>query len=186
MKIVALVGSIRHASYNQKLAEYVKNRYADQMEVVIPSLRDLPYYDQDIELTAPDNVKAFKQLVLDADGVIFVTPEYNHSISGVLENAIDWLSRVEHPLKGKPAMILGATMGPLGTVRAQGHLRQILDSPGVAALAMPGDEFLMGTVQNKFDAAGHITDQPTIEWLDHCTQDYLKFVQQVTANTVNE
>ena len=83
-------------------------------------------------------------------------------------------------------MILGATMGPLGTVRAQGHLRQILDSPGVAALTMPGDEFLMGLVQNKIDAAGNITDQPTVDWLDHCTQDYLKFVQQVAKNTVSE
>lgn len=186
MKIVALVGSIRHASYNRKLAEFVKNQYAEQMDVTIPALQDLPYYDQDIELEAPDNVKAFKKAVLDADGVIFVTPEYNHSISGVLENAIDWLSRVEHPLKGKPVMILGATMGPLGTVRAQGHLRQILDSPGVAALTLPGDEFLMGTVQNKFDNAGHLTDQATIDWLDHCMQDYLKFVKQVAMTKVTD
>ncbi|AVK61286.1 NADPH-dependent FMN reductase [Lactobacillus sp. CBA3605] len=178
MKIVALVGSVRQASYNQKLAEYVQKRYANQLTVTIPALKTLPFYDQDIELTAPASVQALKKSVLAADGVIFVTPEYNHSISGVLENAIDWLSRVEHPLKNKPVMILGATMGPLGTVRAQGHLRQILDSPGVAARVLPGDEFLLGLVQTKFDAAGQLTDQPTIDWLDHCVQDYLDFVQQ--------
>ncbi|MBU7475657.1 NADPH-dependent FMN reductase, partial [Lactiplantibacillus pentosus] len=147
MKIVALVGSIRRSSYNRRLATFVQKRYADQMDVTIPNLSELPYYDQDIELEAPADVQAFKQSVLAADGVIFVTPEYNHSIPGVLGNAIDWLSRVERPLIGKPAMILGATMGPLGTVRAQSHLRQILDSPGVGMRVLPGDEFLLSTVQ---------------------------------------
>ncbi|USR88332.1 NAD(P)H-dependent oxidoreductase [Lactiplantibacillus pentosus] len=113
MKIVALVGSIRRSSYNRRLATFVQKRYANQMDVTIPNLSELPYYDQDIELEAPADVQAFKQSVLAADGVIFVTPEYNHSIPGVLGNAIDWLSRVERPLIGKPAMILGATMGPL-------------------------------------------------------------------------
>ena len=114
MKIIALVGSIRRSSYNRKLATFVQKRYADQLDVTIPNLGALPFYDQDIELEAPAEVQAFKQTVMDADGVIFVTPEYNHSVPGVLKNAIDWLSRVERPLIGKPAMILGATMGPLG------------------------------------------------------------------------
>ncbi|MFC6181291.1 NADPH-dependent FMN reductase [Lactiplantibacillus daowaiensis] len=179
MKIVALVGSVRHASYNQKLAEFVQQRYADEIEVSIPVLKDLPFYDQDIELEAPAVVNDFKQSVLKADGVMFVTPEYNHSIPGVLANAIDWLSRVERPLKGKPVMILGATMGPLGTVRAQGTLRQILDSPGVAARALPGNEYLMGTVQNKFNNDGDLTDQASIDWLDHCMHNYLQFAHDL-------
>ena len=79
-------------------------------------------------------------------------------------------------------MILGATMGPLGTVRAQGHLRQILDSPGVAARVLPGNEFLLGMVQNKIDAAGNITDDQSVAWLDHCVQDYLEFAQQLAPN----
>lgn len=185
MKIVALVGSVRKASYNRMLAEFVQKRYAEDLDVTIPALGELPFYDQDIEEQAPANVQAFKDAVLAADGVIFVTPEYNHSISGVLENAIDWLSRVERPLKGKPVMILGATMGPLGTVRAQGHLRQILDSPGVAARVMPGDEFLMGLVQKKMTADGQITDQPTIDWLDHCVHDYLAFAKQLVMTAEN-
>ncbi|MFD1420429.1 NADPH-dependent FMN reductase [Lactiplantibacillus songbeiensis] len=181
MKIVALVGSIRHASYNQKLAEFVQKRYSDQFDMTIPALRELPFYDQDIELEAPQTVTALKKAVMQADGVIFVTPEYNHSIPGVLENAIDWLSRVEHPLKGKPVMILGATMGPLGTVRAQGTLRQILDSPGVAARVLPGNEYLMGLVQNKFNNAGQLTDQASIDWLDHCMKNYLSFAQALAT-----
>ena len=182
MKIIALVGSIRRSSYNRKLAAFVQKRYADQLDVTIPDLGALPFYDQDIELEAPTTVQAFKQAVLDADGVIFVTPEYNHSVPGVLGNAIDWLSRVERPLIGKPVMILGATMGPLGTVRAQSHLRQILDSPGVAARVLPGDEFLLGTVQDKINAAGDITDNKVVEWLDHCVTDYLEFAHQLAVS----
>lgn len=179
MKIVALVGSIRKASYNQQLAKFVQRRYIDQIDVVIPDLATLPFYDQDIELEAPEVVTEFKKLITTADGVIFVTPEYNRGIPGVLANAIDWLSRVEHPLKGKPAMIIGATMGPLGTVRAQGMLRQILDAPGVAARTLPGNEFLMSTVQNKFDNNGDLIDQTTVAGLDRCMQNYLKFVHEL-------
>lgn len=127
-------------------------------------------------------MQAFKQAVMAADGVIFVTPEYNHSVPGVLGNAIDWLSRVERPLIGKPVMILGATMGPLGTVRAQSHLRQILDSPGIGARVLPGDEFLLSTVQDKMNVAGDITDDKVVEWLDHCVADYLKFAHQLAAS----
>ncbi|UOF04556.1 NAD(P)H-dependent oxidoreductase [Lactiplantibacillus plantarum subsp. plantarum] len=182
MKIIALVGSIRRSSYNRKLATFVQKRYADQLDVTIPNLGALPFYDQDIELEAPAEVQAFKQTVMDADGVIFVTPEYNHSVPGVLENAIDWLSRVERPLIGKPAMILGATMGPLGTVRAQIHLRQVLDSPGVGMQILPGNEFLLSAVQDKMNADGDLTDNKVVEWLDHCVADYLKFAHQLAAN----
>jgi len=181
MKIVALVGSIRHASYNQKLAAFVQKRYADQLTMTIPALRDLPFYDQDIELEAPKTVADLKHAVTQADGIIFITPEYNRSIPGVLANAIDWLSRVEHPLKGKPVMILGATMGPLGTVRAQETLRKVLDAPGVAARVLPGNEFLMGTAQKKFDNTGNLMDQDVIDWLDLCMQHYLKFAKELTA-----
>ncbi len=73
MKIIALVGSIRRSSYNRKLATFVQKRYADQLDVTIPNLGALPFYDQDIELEAPAEVQAFKQTVMDADGVIFVT-----------------------------------------------------------------------------------------------------------------
>ncbi|AVW11426.1 NADPH-dependent FMN reductase [Lactiplantibacillus paraplantarum] len=182
MKIIALVGSIRRSSYNRKLTAFVQKRYADQLDVTIPDLGALPFYDQDIELEAPADVQAFKQAVMAADGVIFVTPEYNHSVPGVLGNAIDWLSRVERPLIGKPVMILGATMGPLGTVRAQSHLRQILDSPGIGARVLPGDEFLLSTVQDKMNVAGDITDDKVVEWLDHCVADYLKFAHQLAAS----
>ena len=95
MKVVAIVGSIRKESFNLKLAQHVQERYADKFELEILSLRDIPMYDQDIELDAPKIVLDFKARVKAADAVLWVTPEYNSTIPGVLGNAIDWMSRVD-------------------------------------------------------------------------------------------
>ena len=122
MKVVAIVGSIRKDSYNLKLAKHVQNRYADQFEVEILDLAPLPMYNQDIELEAPQVVLDFKAKVKEADAVLWVTPEYNATIPGVLGNAIDWLSRVDKVMNGKPSIVMGTSMGILGSVKAQMHL----------------------------------------------------------------
>ena len=114
MKVVAIVGSIRKDSYNLKLAKHVQNRYADQFEVEILDLAPLPIYNQDIELEAPQVVLDFKAKVKEADAVLWVTPEYNATIPGVLGNAIDWLSRVDKVMNGKPSIVMGTSMGILG------------------------------------------------------------------------
>ena len=126
MKVVAIVGSIRKDSYNLKLAKHVQKRYADQFEVEILDLAPLPMYNQDIELEAPQVVLDFKAKVKEADAVLWVTPEYNATIPGVLGNAIDWLSRVDKVMNGKPSIVMGTSMGILGSVKAQMHLRDIL------------------------------------------------------------
>ena len=115
MKVVALVGSIRKESYNLKLAKFMQERYKGRLDIEIGNIRDLPHYDQDIELDPPAIVKAFKESIADADAVLWVTPEYNYSIPGVLKNAIDWLSRVDKVMNGKPSLVMGASMGQLGT-----------------------------------------------------------------------
>ena len=89
-------------------------------------------YDQDIENNPPSVVTEFKGKVANADAVLWVTPEYNGTVPGVLVNAIDWLSRVDKVMIGKPSWIMGASMGNLGTVKAQMHLRDILFSPGIS------------------------------------------------------
>ena len=131
MKVVAIVGSIRKDSYNLKLAKHVQNRYADQFEVEILDLAPLPVYNQDIELDAPQDVLDFKAKVKEADAVLWVTPEYNATIPGVLGNAIDWLSRVDKVMNGKPSIVMGTSMGILGSVKAQMHLRDILFASGL-------------------------------------------------------
>ena len=122
MKVVAIVGSIRKDSYNLKLAKHVQKRYADQFDLEILDLAPLPIYNQDIELEAPQVVLDFKAKVKEADAVLWVTPEYNATIPGVLGNAIDWLSRVDKVMNGKPSIVMGTSMGTLGSVKAQMHL----------------------------------------------------------------
>lgn len=178
MKVVAIVGSIRKESFNLKLAQHVQKRYADQLELEILSLRDLPMYDQDIELEAPQAVLDFKAKVKEADAVLWVTPEYNSSIPGVLGNAIDWLSRVDKVMNGKPSIIMGASMGVLGTVKAQMHLRDILFASGLNSPLLPMNEVYVGAAHEKFDAEGNLTDEATIKFLDVVIGNFQEWMKQ--------
>ena len=175
MKIVALVGSIRKESYNVKLATYIQKKYQDQFELEILNLRELPMYDQDIENNPPAAVTEFKGKVANADAVLWVTPEYNGTVPGVLVNAIDWLSRVDKVMIGKPSWIMGASMGNLGTVKAQLHLRDILFSPGVSSPLLPGNEVYVGAVHEKFDQDGNLTDQATVQFLDNVVDNFINW-----------
>ena len=166
MKVVAIVGSIRKDSYNLQLAKHVQTRFAEQFEVEILDLAPLPMYNQDIELEAPQEVLDFKAKVKEADAVLWVTPEYNSTIPGVLGNAIDWLSRVDKVMIGKPSIIMGSSMGILGSVKAQMHLRDILFAGGLGSPVLGGNEVYVGAVHEKFDAEGNLTDEGTIQFLD--------------------
>nr|WP_255437713.1 NADPH-dependent FMN reductase [Thalassobacillus sp. CUG 92003] len=168
-----MVGSIRQDSYNMKLTQFMQERYNSQLNIEIINIRDLPHYDQDIEHDLPVQVQTFKQQVHDVDAFLLVTPEFNHSIPGVLKNALDWLSRGEREMAGKPVMIAGATMGMLGTVRAQMHLRQILNAPGMGAKVMPGNEILVGAVQGKINEENKLTDPKTIEFIDSVVNQFV-------------
>lgn len=179
MKVVALVGSIRKDSYNLQLTKYIQERYQEQLDIEILNIRDIPHYDQDIENNAPIIVKEFKQKVAKADAVLWVTPEYNYSIPGVLKNAIDWLSRVDKILIGKPSWIMGASMGNLGTVRAQQHLRDILFSPGVSSPLLPGNEVYIGAVHQKIDERGYLTHEPTVQFLDLVVENFIKWMMHI-------
>lgn len=178
MKVVAIVGSIRKDSYNLKLAQHVQKRYADQFDLEILSLRDLPMYDQDIELEAPQVVLDFKAKVKEADAVLWVTPEYNSTIPGVLGNAIDWMSRVDKVMNGKPSIIMGASMGVLGTVKAQMHLRDILFASGLNSPLLPMNEVYVGAAHTKFDEAGNLTDESTIQFLDTVIKNFQEWMKQ--------
>ena len=110
MKYVAIVGSNSKNSLNRVLANFLAKRYgSDDLSIDVLSINNLPFYSVDDELTPSPEVVAFKQAVKEADGVIWLTPEYNHSIPGVLKNAIDWLSRVDKVMINKPSLIMGTT-----------------------------------------------------------------------------
>ncbi|AQY50200.1 NADPH-dependent FMN reductase [Listeria weihenstephanensis FSL R9-0317] len=172
MKVAILVGSLRKNSFNKTLAEFIQKRYADKLDSEILDL-NLPLYNEDLESDLPADVVAFKEKVRNADAVLFVTPEYNHSISGVLKNGIDWASRITPDLTEKPGFIVGASMGGLGTVRAQMHLRQILDTMGMRIL--PANEVFIGAAHTKFDENGALIDEGTVAFIDSVVHNFVEF-----------
>lgn len=168
MKVLTICGSLRAASYNrqllraaskvaQNLGAEVQN--ADLKEVV------LPMYDQDIQDAGmPKIVQDLKEMVQTADVILFVSPEYNYSVPGVLKNAIDWLSRGTNSLDQKTVAIMGASPGAFGTVRGQAHLRQILVGLNVRILSKP--EVCLRFCDQAFDQSGNLVDPKNQEILE--------------------
>ena len=176
MKIVAIVGSIRKDSFNKQLAQTIQERYSEKFDLELLDISVLPHYDQDTENDPGEAVTTFKQKVNDADAVIIVTPEYNWSIPGVLKNALDWLSRVDRVLIGKPVMAAGAATGLMGTIRAQLHLRDILTGLQVKLLPPAGNEILINQASGKF-MDGRLADEATLKFLDDVIERFVKFIQ---------
>lgn len=141
MKIVSLCGSLRKDSWNKKALQNTEI-IAKELgaEVVFFDLKEnsLPFYDADLHITEfPAIIARFRELVFSADALLLASPEYNHSVTGVLKNAIDWLSVKVNVLDGKRAIIFGVSSGVYGTVRGQVHLRQILAALNVIVLPQP-------------------------------------------------
>ena len=149
IKLVAFCGSLRKGSFN-RLALQVFAERAPAGTTVETIEIDWPLYDADIQAQGfPDKVQAAQKAMLAADGIVFASPEYNYSVSGVLKNAIDWLSRMTpQPFAGKPMAVFGASGGPLGTARAQYHLRQMMIFLDGRFINKP--EVMIGAAQTKF------------------------------------
>jgi chromate reductase len=162
VKVLAISGSLRKDSDNRKALQHAKRLAAaaggDVEELDLKTLA-LPMYDGDLEVNGiPDSAKTLKKRVEDAQVLIIATPEYNHSVSGALKNAIDWLTRDDsNSLAGKYAVILGVSVGIYGTVRAQAHLRQILTALDVIMLPQP--QVLIGPAATAFTADGALADK---------------------------
>ncbi|TJY41749.1 NAD(P)H-dependent oxidoreductase [Cohnella pontilimi] len=181
MKIAAIVGSNRKESYNLKLTKFLQKRYANRFELEIVSITELPFYNQDIENTPPESVTQFKAKIKAADAVLWVVPEYNGTVPGIMVNAIDWLSRVDRVMIGKPSWIIGASMGNLGTVKAQAHLRDILFASGVNSPLLPSNEVYVGAVHEKIDAQGNLIHEPTVQFLDSVVNNFIAWYDSFHA-----
>lgn len=185
MKLVGIVGTNATHSTNRQLLQYMRQHFADQVTIEIAEIAGLPAFDEPEDHTAPAAVQALSDQIAAADGVIFATPEYDHSIPAVLKSAIEWLSYTTRPLISKPVMIVGASNGALGTSRAQAHLRQILEAPELKALVMPNVDYLLGHSLQAFDADGNLKDvAKTAELADDFTA-FVAFVE-LTAKITPE
>jgi chromate reductase len=163
LHIFALVGSLRRGSYNRMLYEAAVSLAPSGMTFSEADLRSLPLYDDDVRLEQdyPQPARDLRAAIAAADGLLFVSPEYNHAVPGVLQNAIDWASRPpDQPFKGKPAAIMGASTGRMGTVRMQHSLRTTLDSLEAHTLLKP--EVMIGNARDAFDEAG-LVDEKALE-----------------------
>ena len=138
-QIAMVVGSLRQDSYNRKLAQALTKMAPPEFSFDFVEIGDLPLYNQDDDANQAEQVKRMKQQIAAAQGVIFVTPEYNRSIPGVLKNALDHGSRPygQNVWAGKPAGVIGASMGAIGTALAQQHLRNIISYLDMPTLTAP-------------------------------------------------
>ena len=161
VRVAALCGSLRRESFNAAALRAAIGMAPDGMTITEAPIGDLPFYNDDIRQAGyPETVMRFRQVLTEADAVLFVTPEYNFSVPGVLKNAIDWASRPpSQPFDGKPVAIMGAATGVVGTARAQYHLRQMMVFLNAFPVNKP--EFFIGQAAGKFDAEGRLQDQPT-------------------------
>ncbi|WP_430610595.1 NADPH-dependent FMN reductase [Enterococcus sp. DIV0876] len=176
MKLIAIVGTNSTRSTNRLLLQFIQRHFKDKAEIELCEIADLPAFNEPDDKTAPVAVQALADKIEAADGVIISTPEYDHSIPAVLKSAIEWLSYTSRPLIDKPVMITGASLGALGSSRAQAHLRQILDAPEVKARIMPSAEFLLGHSMQAFDDHGQLKDADKVAELEDCFNEFLLFV----------
>jgi chromate reductase len=161
VKILGLCGSMRKESYNGFVLKAAQALVPAGAQLEMIDLHGIPIFNQDDELAPPEAVLEFKRRILAADAILFATPEYNYSLPGGLKNAIDWASRPygQSAWLGKPAAVMGVSVGSLGTVRAQYHLRQILVTLDMPVVNQP--EVMIGNAAQRFDQSGALTDEPT-------------------------
>ena len=154
--IAVIVGSLRRDSFNRQLANAIAKLAPPEFSFTQVDIGDLPLYNQDDDATPPPSVVRFKGQIAAARGLLFVTPEYNRSLPGVLKNAIDHGSRPygQSAWAGKPAGVLGVSVGAIGTALAQQHLRNILAYLDVPTLGQP--EAFIQAKDGLFDASGEI------------------------------
>lgn len=182
LNVITIVGSLRKASYNAALAKQLpKWAPADMTISASPPWAGFPIYNADDQAATgfPADVVALSDAVRAADGVIFVTPEYNYGIPGGLKNAIDWVSRMkDQPFIGKPVAIQSVTGGPLGGGRMQYHLRQAFVFLDALALTKP--EIFVGMAPPKFDETTlEFKDEAGIKFITQQLAAFEKFIRKV-------
>jgi chromate reductase len=179
VRILGIAGSLRRDSYNRAALRAATELAPEGVTVDIFELDGLPGFDQDEEQNPPAKVVELKKRIRESDAILFVTPEYNYSIPGVLKNAIDWASRPygDSAWSGKPAAIMGASVGAIGTARAQYHLRQIFVFLNMFPINQP--EVMIGNASERFDADGNLTHDATKDFIRKLLQNLVDWTRRI-------
>jgi chromate reductase len=184
-RIAVVVGSLRRDSFNRQLAQALGRLAPQGMEFVPVRIDDLPLYNQDDDARPADQVRRLKSEIAAAQGVLFVTPEYNRSIPGVLKNAIDHASRPygQSAWADKPAAVIGVSVGSIGTAIAQQHLRNILAYLDMPTLGQP--EMFIQNKPGLFAADGSIGPDDTKQFLQKFVERFGEWVRHHADAAVN-
>ncbi len=182
MKFLAIIGSLRKGSYNRMTYEAVRRLLPAGVTIEEGPIGDIPPFNQDVlDEGVPAPVARLAAQVAEADGVIFISPEYNYSVPGFLKNALDWVSRLpDQPFKDKPVAIMGASPYRLGTVRMQYHLRrQVLLFLDARQLSRP--EVMISFADKLFDENGHLVDDTTREIIETELEAFCNWIRRLAA-----
>lgn len=179
--VAILVGSLRQESLNRKLANAMIAMAPDSLKLEIVEIGNLPLFNQDHEADPPQAVRDFKQRIAAADAVLFITPEYNRSVPGVLKNAIDVASRPygQSAWDGKPGAVVSVSPGAIGGFGANHHLRQSLVFLNVPTMQQP--EAYIGNASKLFDDQGNIANETTRDFIGKFLQTYAQWVEKQCA-----
>jgi chromate reductase len=183
LKILGIAGSLREGSYNRAALRAAQQLVPEGSEIEIYDIEGFDGFNQDLESNPPAKVIEFKQKIREADAILFVTPEYNYSMPGVLKNAIDWASRPygDSAWNDKPAAIMGAATGAGGTMRAQYHLRQSMVFLNMNPVNQP--EVMITFAAKKFDDAGNLTDDATRDFIRKLLQSLADWTRRITPKS---
>jgi chromate reductase len=176
--IVVIVGSLRKDSFTLKIANALAKLAPASLKLDVVTLNGISFFNQDLEATPPADWTAFRERIQKSDGVIFVTPEYNRAIPGVLKNAIDVASRPygKSSFIGKPTGIISNSPGPLGGVSAAKTLQNIL--PGITGPILGQPEIYLNGVGDAFDDKGELTKESLKTVLKQYIDAYATFVER--------
>jgi chromate reductase len=179
MLVLGIAGSIREGSYNRAALKAAQALAPEGVTVKTFDIKGLPGFSQDDETNPPQQVVDFKQSIREADAILFVTPEYNYSVPGVLKNAIDWASRPygDSAWTKKPVAIMGASVGTLGTARAQYHLRQMFVFLNMYAVNQP--EVMISQAHKHFDSEGSLTDDTAKKLIRQLLEELVALTKQL-------
>ncbi len=180
-KILGFVGSLRKDSYNKALMRAALELIPEGVELEVFDLEGIPLFNQDLEQQPVEKVREFKAKIRAAAAILIATPEYNYSIPGVLKNAIDCASRPhgDNAFEHKPVAMMGASVGMIGTARAQYHLRQCFVYLSCFALNQP--EVMVPFAQEKIDKDGKVTDQKTRELIRQLLENLVAWTRRLTS-----